>query len=65
VSIDSLGDASPGHPEVLVQFIQEHRNVLDASGQVVLTDDRKQGKFVVTLGWSDHGWSVSTVKSVA
>jgi hypothetical protein len=65
VSIGGLGESSPGHPEVVVNFIQEQRNVIDASGHVALTDQRKQGKFVATLGWSDRGWSVATVKSLA
>ena len=65
LSVDSIGDASPGHPEVLVRFTQERRNVVDRSGNVVLTDQRKQGKFVATLGWSSRGWSVFTVKSLA
>jgi hypothetical protein len=65
VSVGGLGETSPGHPEVLVEFIQEERNVIDASGHVALTDKRQQGKFVVTLGWSGQGWSVVTVKSLA
>ena len=65
VSVGGLGEESPGHPDVLVEFIQEHRDVIDASGHVALTDERKQGKFVATLGWSSRGWSVATVKSLA
>jgi len=65
VSVAHLGEASPGHPEVLVQFIQEDRKVIDSAGQIATTDQRKQGKFVVALGWSDKGWSVVSVKSLA
>jgi len=65
VSVGSIGEASPGHPQVLVRFTQERRNVIDRSGHVVLTDQKKQGKFVAALGWSSGGWSVETVKSLA
>ena len=65
VSAGGLADVSPGHAQVLVTFIQEHRNVVDASGHVALTDQRKTGKFVATLGWSTQGWSVVAVKSLA
>jgi len=65
LSVGELAEQSPGHPEVLVQFIQEHRNVVDASGHIALTDQRKQGKFVATLDWSRQGWTVATVKSLA
>jgi len=64
VSVDSIGEATSGHPEVVVRFIQEHRSVIDSSGKVVLSDQRKEGKFVATLGWSTRGWSVETVKSL-
>ena len=65
VSVGGLGEDGQGRTEVLVEFIQERRNVIDASGRVALTDKRKQGKFVATLGWSGAGWSVATVKSLA
>jgi len=65
VSVNHLGEGIPGHPEILVRFTQENRNVIDEAGHVVLTDQRKQGKFVATLGWSSRGWSVATVKSLA
>jgi len=65
VSVGNIGEVSPGHPEVLVRFTQERRNVIDSSGHVVLTDQRKQGKFVAALGWLSRGWSVETVKSLA
>jgi hypothetical protein len=64
-SVDRLGEVNPGHPEILVLFTQEHRNVVDGTGHVALTDQRKQGKFVATLAWSSRGWSVATVKSLA
>jgi hypothetical protein len=65
VTVAGLGESSPGRPEVLVVFIQEHRSVIDETGQVVLTDKRKQGKSVATLGWSGHGWLVAMVQSLA
>jgi hypothetical protein len=65
VSVNHLGEGIPGHPEILVRFTQENRKVIDKAGNVVLTDQRKQGKFVATLGWSSRGWSVATVKSLA
>jgi hypothetical protein len=65
VSVGNIGEVSPGHPEVLVRFTQERRNVIDSSGHVVLTDQRKQGKFVAALGWLSSGWSVETVKALA
>jgi hypothetical protein len=65
VSVDHLGEVVTGNPEILVQFTQEHRNVIDGAGHVALTDQRKPGKFVATLGWSSRGWSVATVKSLA
>ena len=65
VSVGALAEARPGQLQVLVTFVQEHRNVIDASGHVALTDQRKPGKFVATLGWSNQGWSVAAVKSLA
>ncbi|HEY8653627.1 MAG TPA: DUF6318 family protein [Dermatophilaceae bacterium] len=65
VTVGSIGESSPGHPEVVVQSIQEHRNVKDVAGHIVLTDNREPGKFVVMLDWTDHGWSFATVKSLA
>jgi Family of unknown function (DUF6318) len=65
VSVDQLGEGVPGHPELLVRLTQEHRNVIDRTGRVVLTDQREPGKFVATLRWSGHGWSIETVKSLA
>jgi len=65
VTVAGLGESSPGRPEVLVVFVQEHRSVIDATGHVVLTDKRKQGKSVATLGWSGHGWLVAMVQSLA
>jgi hypothetical protein len=64
VSVGALAEASPGQLQILVTFVQEHRNVVDASGHVALTDQRKSGKFVATLGWSNQGWSVAAVKSL-
>jgi len=65
VSVNHLGEGIPGHPEILVRFTQENRNVIDRTGNVVLTDQRKQGKFVATLGWSSRGWAIASVKSLA
>ena len=65
VTVGSIGESSPGHPDVVVQSIQEHRNVKDVAGHIVLTDNREPGKFVVMLDWTDHGWSFATVKSLA
>jgi Family of unknown function (DUF6318) len=65
VSVGGLADLSPSQAQILVTFIQEHRNVVDASGHVELTDERKTGKFVATLGWSTQAWSVLAVKSLA
>jgi hypothetical protein len=65
LSVDHLGEGSPGHPEILVRLMQEHRSVIDKAGRVVLTDKREPGKFVATLDWSVRGWSVATVKSLA
>ena len=65
VTVGSIGEDSPGHPQVVVQSIQEHRSVRDSAGQVALTDAREPGKFVVMLDWTDHGWSFATVKSLA
>ena len=64
-SVGALADLSPGQAQVLVTFIQEHRNVVDASGHVALTDQRKTGKFIATVGWLTQGWSVLAVKSLA
>ena len=65
VSVAPMGEVDAGHPQILVLFTQEHRNVIDRAGHVVLTDQRKPGKFVATLSWSSRGWSVATVKALA
>lgn len=65
VSVDSLGEGNSGNPEVLVRLTQEHRNVIDRTGQVVLTDQRKPGNFIATARWSGRGWLVASVESLA
>ena len=43
---------------------QERRNVVDASGAVVMTDPREPSHLMFFLDWGDTGWVVSDVKVV-
>ena len=53
-----------GLTPVDVQGRQERRDVIDAQGRVVLTDQQKAVHFVVELLWGDSHWIVSEMKVV-
>jgi Family of unknown function (DUF6318) len=56
---------SSGVSRVSAGLIQEQRNVLDRSGKVVLTDQRKVGEFEVTLAWRNDVWLIQTIRRSA
>lgn len=58
-------DALEGNERVVVRGEQLRRNVLDSSGKVVLTDQRKAVEFVFYLRWSATGWLTEDIKVVA
>jgi len=60
-----LGSGSPESIAVDVRGRQEHRDVVDGQGRVVLTDSQKDAHFEVQLGWLSDGWRVSTIKGSA
>ena len=59
-----LGAGSPSSIAVDVQGRQERRDVVNAQGTVVLTDQQKPAHFEVQLVWLSDGWRVATIMGV-
>lgn len=67
VSINFIGvlDATkPGKYDVLANVVQEKRSEIDASGNTVVTDKRKDLRFHFVLSYADQNWSVASLKLV-
>ena len=50
--------------QVLANLVQEHRNEIDKSGKIYLTDRREDFRVNVELMYTAHAWSVATMKTV-
>ncbi|MHB8185903.1 MAG: DUF6318 family protein [Dermatophilaceae bacterium] len=61
LSVTAL-DAPAGRQSVLYKGRQERRNVVDASGRVISTDEEKSVSFEAALEWTPAGWKVFTIK---
>ena len=59
-----LGAGSPSSIAVDVQGRQERRDVVNAQGTVVLTDQQKPAHSEVQLVWLSDGWRVATIMGV-
>lgn len=55
-------DAPAGRQSVLYKGRQEKRNVVDAAGHVISTDQEKLVSFEAALEWTPAGWRVFTIK---
>ena len=61
LSVTAL-DAPAGRQSVLYKGRQEKRNVVDAAGHVISTDEEKLVSFEAALEWTPAGWRVFTIK---
>ncbi len=59
-----LGAGSPSSIAVDVQGRQERRDVVNAQGAVVLTDQQKPAHSEVQLVWLSDGWRIATIMGV-
>ena len=50
--------------QVLANLVQEHRNEIDKSGKIYLTDKREDFRVNVELIYRAHAWSVATMKTM-
>lgn len=65
VSITFIGvlDATnPNRFDVLANLVQERRSEIDSAGKIYVTDKRKKVRLNFELLYTDHAWSVATIK---
>ncbi len=66
LTVESLSPLTPAGEtlRVLVLGQQEHANVVNASGRVVLTDKQKQLSLIFAVEWTETGWIINSAGSV-
>ena len=60
VSTEPMGTIE-GSQRVLVQLIQEKRNVVDSTGRRVKTDPREELRLLALVRWGQSGWQLASI----
>jgi len=60
--IGVLDATNPSKYDVLANVVQERRSEIDAAGKTIVTDKRKAYRVNVELTYTDHTWSIATIR---